>query len=404
MPIQDLMVFLAEFPKKSAGFRLIGINPTNHRLYMKFAAPEFRSWDIVLAEGALDSAVAGANAQIAVAARFLRAEVEHADGKTTLQILWDVQTFFDSMKVPEVLCDAEQNSAPKLPTSIAAQVFRAPRALARGGNFSQPRRTHATSVIAGCTSSTTFARVYIKEAARAGNEEKESTGAKSQIYQHVDDLSQLVWAQDPRAALQCAAETGGKIAASLRRRGLTISKKSVVIAQNQAMAIKVELALKKAGCPVKAAKFAEDVGVGTAGPGKRAGKTQAKRSSKAKTRARGNARLTKACRQATKLYLTGVAPMNQYAEEIAGASPTQREKAKAYAAKCAGAGAGAQPCTTALVHIRLGEKADPDITTPLRQLKLWMALLEGWPKAEEAKLTPIWRVAARRCSREGPKA
>ena len=103
------------------------------------------------------------------------------------------------------------------------------------------------------------------------------------------------------------------------------------------------------------------------------------------------------------MYLTGVAPMNQFAEEIAGAAPTQKEKAKACATKCAGGGAGVQPCGTTLLHTRLGEKADPDIAAPWRQLRLWMSLLETWPKEEFAKLTQIWRQTAKRCEKEGQK-
>ena len=96
-----------------------------------------------------DTAVVGTNSQSAVAQRFLRAEVEHRNKQATLPVLWDVGAFADSMSTPQVIEDARSDNIPPLQAAYAAQMFRALRVITRHGAFSQPRRDHVTSVVAG---------------------------------------------------------------------------------------------------------------------------------------------------------------------------------------------------------------------------------------------------------------
>ena len=105
---------------------------------------------------------------------------------------------------------------------------------------------------------------------------------------------------------------GANMTAEIRKKGLEVSTKTLVIAPSPALAEKAAHKMLSRGCPVRAALYSEDVGVGTSGPAKRSVKAQKGRNAKTKIRAKNCAVLATVDRSASKLFLTGVAPMNGY--------------------------------------------------------------------------------------------
>ena len=72
------------------------------RTLMKLVGPDFRQWD---AEWAMtgDSAAPGGQSERAAAQRLLAMEVAGASGHPSAQVLWDVEAFFDSIRLPSLV-------------------------------------------------------------------------------------------------------------------------------------------------------------------------------------------------------------------------------------------------------------------------------------------------------------
>ena len=182
-PVQMLSSFLALLPKKQGGTRTIAILFSLARLFLANAVTPLREWDKEAAiEG--DTAAPGVKAELEVMRRAARAEVVVAKGGVWTQLMWDIQAFYDSMRVPDTLARMEAEAAPRLPVAMALAMHKAPRFLRLGQSYAEPITTTGCSVLAGCPSSTSLARGYMLPISR-------STGAVEGVTtnQHVDDLS-----------------------------------------------------------------------------------------------------------------------------------------------------------------------------------------------------------------------
>ena len=103
-------------------------------------------------------------------------------------------------------------------------------------------------------------------------------------------------------------------------------------------------------------------------------------------------RLRQFAPRASKLYATGVRPVQIYGGSVLGLSPSQLARMRAGAALAAG-GAGYLPCTASLIAFRLGADADPFVSEPVRQLRSGMRLWNSSNEAERNEFTQCWRQA-----------
>ena len=393
LPMQALLVIISLIGKKLGGTRGVAVCASFYRLLMALLKSDVRDWDASVGlEG--DSALPGHSPLDEAVWRQLLMEQATLRGKFVVQLLWDVSKFFDSLDVPLLVERVVELQFPLDQLVLAMQAHRAPRVLRALGSFGEPIPSTGTSILAGCTSSTSLSRGYLRKVtAHVGNGGQafgeHRAEASHYVNQHVDDVSQLIVADTEPAALQVSCRQGLKLANALVRSKLEISDKSIAVASNPRLARLVSVALTRAGQPIASAAQAEDLGISTACGSRRTVGALAKRLRKGLARAQRCKLLTRADPRACKLYQTGVRPQQSYGHAAHGASPSQVRQMRR-AAVLSVASAGVQPCTTALLAWRLGPKRDPVIQTPLEQIQCWMKLWARATRAQRKELRLAW--------------
>ncbi len=95
---------------------------------------EVRSWDAAVADED-DTAVKGRRPLDETARRRLRVEAAALQGRTCVQVLWDMRRFFDSLR-PAALKDAAVAAGfPLDHLALGMALHRAPRVLRIGGHY-----------------------------------------------------------------------------------------------------------------------------------------------------------------------------------------------------------------------------------------------------------------------------
>ena len=318
--------------------------------------------------------------------RQLIAETATAQGKTVIQLLWDIAAFFDSIDITELIKHAKKWSMPYEPTILALQQHLAPRALQIGGCFAPLIEKTGLSILAGCTSSTRFGRAILRDSAL-----ETIKGAAKAVGSHVDDVTQLFTGANKWAVKRDAEEQGIGFAQALQKAGFTISVKSVVVSSCWETAKSLVRTFQSNGIPMKAVGSAEDIGVTATGGCKRIVKENRQRLNKGIKRAGRVRVLTKFNAKAKVLYKTGVKPQQLYGIHSMGAAPSQRRTARRAAVMCGGC-VGWRPCYTTALRQQCGAEGDPGVELPVQQVSHWLDLWWEATVEEKEDYKISWRI------------
>ena len=212
---------MATLPKKDGGVRTVAIATSLYRLLMELDHDEVKEFAEAKAYSR-DSATAGASAVHAAEDRALEAEVARLEEKHTLTLLWDLKKFFDSISVKKLFAEAYRLGFPIKQLALSMAVHHAPRRLKLGAAIGQPILRLGRSILAGCKRSTDLARVYTLRLVSALAESHPLVT----LYQHVDDISNLVVASSTDHLVSAAVEYAKDFARMVAALQLTISDKS----------------------------------------------------------------------------------------------------------------------------------------------------------------------------------
>ena len=392
LPAQQLVAMIALIPKKVAGWRSIAVCPSHYRVLMAMLAPSLREWDrqaVTMQGGAVDTAAPGVHASFEVARRQLRHEVASLQGLVTVQLLWDVQAFFDSIPLADLVEDAQLQGMPRDAGVLAMQMHTAARILKLPTTLSNPIDRMGTPILAGCTSSTSFARCHLR-----GPTSDAAVFDHVRVGQHVDDITQTLEHATPAGARDLAVEAGRAFCISAMAKGYTIADKSVVVSNRPGVAQAIAAELAHFGLHIEPATVTEDLGHTTSAGGARSMKFVKQRFSKAQARAGRVQRLAQQSKKASKLFATGVLPQATFGHAILGLAPHLRRRVRAMAAKCRGA-AGVHPCSATLLQWRGGPTQDPMVELCVDQVGLWLQLWEQASMEERLGIIVAWRTARR---------
>ena len=116
------------------------------------------------------------------------------------------------------------------------------RNLRVGGTLADPIQHTGSSIMAGCTNSTSLSRAYIKRITR-GLEQGQDEGHL--LFEHVDDLAQLFFAKSERQVRNRASIQIGKLAKLVEESRLTLSSKSVLVSNPPQLATRVASLVKQ---------------------------------------------------------------------------------------------------------------------------------------------------------------
>ena len=124
LPINLLCGMLVLLPKTLGGTRTIAVLPTIYRLLLAVLRDEWCTWDadMTMDGGPVDDTTARTRgAERGAMQRQLLAEAWATVGWTVVQLLWDVEAFYDSIDVAWMLTEAERWSMPLIPTGLATE-------------------------------------------------------------------------------------------------------------------------------------------------------------------------------------------------------------------------------------------------------------------------------------------
>ena len=196
--------------------------------------------------------------------------------------MWDIQAFYDSMKIDETIKRMEENDAPRRATLMTLMIHKAPRAVKLENSYAKEITQTGTSVLAGCPTATSLARGYMMKIAKV-TESKEGVVTN----QHVDDWSHGMATQNDEDTVEKAEEIASEVGREIKNAGLEVANKrggAEVVSSKEGLAEKVARRLRAGGLPFRAARAVEDLSVGSKAGGGREDNTIRKRIAKAKAR------------------------------------------------------------------------------------------------------------------------
>ena len=106
-------------------------------------------------------------------------------------------------------------------------VHKGVRHLKVGGTLADPIHHTGSSIMAGCTNSTSLSRAYIKRITRGLAQGQEEGHL---LFEHVDDLAQLFFAKTEKQVKRVASKHITELAKLVEESRLTLSSKSVLVA------------------------------------------------------------------------------------------------------------------------------------------------------------------------------
>ena len=102
MPMQLLVVLVSLMPKNGGGERPIALTAMLYRLVMRLNKSHITEWDESKA-GFWYTALRGSSCLRAALARSLQMEVATIQGFAAAGMLWDIASFFDSIRIHELV-------------------------------------------------------------------------------------------------------------------------------------------------------------------------------------------------------------------------------------------------------------------------------------------------------------
>ena len=386
IPLQEQTNLLFALTKKLGGHRMIGVGSSINRLLLSMlCSRSVRSWDKQRAPE-LDSAAPGRDCQWAAFTRSAALESAALRGKFAALVLWDLDAFYDSIDIETQIQKCRAHGFPPSVAVLALQNHLAPRVIVAEQAHSAPV-TPSRSLIAGCSSSTSFARALTLELG-------DTTGAEpwTQTHQHVDDIGQLIVASSRGELISRTIQTSTALLQNIRGLRLNLSAKSAIVATEHGTAVEIAKCLARRGICVAPKRQADDLGVGTAGGAQRASKTTRARIERGLARTRRARLLGFVSSKAKKLYSTGCKPVQTYGSRAHGLSPSQVNKRRRAAAWIGGY-SGHQPCLTSAIAWHFPRKVDLAVEQASNQLKDWCKLWAMSSSSQRNEFTQAWREA-----------
>ena len=146
--------------KPGGGSRPIALMPMIYRLWTKIRRPYMRQWEREQYHGPWDAAVRGSSALRAAIFTAFGDEVAQYNGKRITKILWDFEKFYDSLSIPRLIAKCLTLGYPVKLAALGIIMHTAPRTIRAYDHHVMMGRP-SNGIIAGCTQSNHFARIFL---------------------------------------------------------------------------------------------------------------------------------------------------------------------------------------------------------------------------------------------------
>ena len=187
IPTQSLLQLLVLLGKINGGSRTIAILHTTYRLTMRLVSSHISQWDVEFA-GKWDFALKGNSALRARVARAVGIELAHSEGQYVIHSLWDMRKLYDSIKAHLLIPQLVARGYPLEILVLGSLTHKSRRGLQVGNGYSDIINGCASSILAGCLQSCSWARGLMFELVQA----LVYVVLGSVCEKHINDLSQVV--------------------------------------------------------------------------------------------------------------------------------------------------------------------------------------------------------------------
>ena len=239
-------------------------------------------------------------------------ELTPSEGQFVIHFLWDMRKFYDNIKAHLLI--------PQLEILVLGTLtHKSPRCLQVGNSYSNIITGCASSILAGCLQSCSWARGLLFEFVQALG----YVVPGSVCEEHIDDLSHFVANKSRMQLFHDAARIGNAVKVGTAELGLTLSCKSTLLANDKSLEKLIVSHLRTDGVPIGLGAAATDLGIETAAGKRRCAACQWKRIWKGRRRAKRVNRLCKMNSEAQKLTMTGIHLVQIYGHTAQGAYHAQ---------------------------------------------------------------------------------
>ena len=264
--------------KPTGGSRPIALMPMLYRLYTKIRRPQILQWELAH-QGPWDAAVKGSSALRAGLLSMLRDEMAVRLGLDTLVTLCDMEKFYDNIDISYLIQEAITLDYDITLLNLGLQIHMAPRGL-RCYGFCPGQVAASNGIIAGCTQSTTFTKIYLfavlqgfwdryqtrillgQPSTAAPNDPLPEVDADMRSF--IDDMSMATYGKAP-LLYEVHAHMGQYLANHLKNRKGKISKKTTIVGTKFSHKLVLQAKYRSFGVSAKIGIAAKDLGIGRAG-------------------------------------------------------------------------------------------------------------------------------------------
>ena len=227
-------------------------------------------------------------------------EVATYSQQQAMKILWDLEKFYDSIKVPKLIQRACELGYPVQLLALGTQMHCAPRII-RAYHHHVYCEHPANSIIAGRTQSNQFARIMLHTILEGTINHVPTVKLRS----FVDDICQTSYGSD---ALEDMIDSAKELVAGFKSSGLKISTKSKILSTSREWGRVLARSLAKMGVTVTVTHQAKDLGIDSTLGIKRTTTTIKKRILAGRRRTFRIKILRQATHKAAKLFPAGAMP------------------------------------------------------------------------------------------------
>ncbi len=241
-------------PKAETADRPITLTQGLYRCWSRPRGGRVATWSAKKA-GHWDRAIAGSSALRAALVRQMGLEVATTLKISWIQVLYDIEKFYDHVDWSTVVSPAYATDYPLVELVLGLEVHTAPRGVATDSGLSE-KMYPGRSLIAGCAQAIDYSRLTLYDILDRAH----SLYKPKELSTWVDDLIHQEAGRE-HGVLQKVEQVGGTLAELLLRRGFRISPKSLVLAHPPRLAQRAVDVLKKHGLNLTATQSGKDLGI-----------------------------------------------------------------------------------------------------------------------------------------------
>ena len=389
LPDQVCTTLVVLLPKKEDIERPISLTSVLYRTWCKLRWDKLKQWQNVVGQCLpWERSMPGMQVLYVALMRLLKCEVGRATGRHVVSLLLDLQCFYDSVELEQLLGLWEPLNFPPAILNAVYEVYSGPRLLQAEQITSKP--VHCSKgILAGCPVAPLIAKLVLGPVI----DQFTAEFPRASVDVWVDDISVDFTGMDANVVSREALDGYEQLKTGLEAIGLQLSTtKTGFLAST--VECKRALSLFRRDEQPQAHELLKDLGLGSSGGRRRRIGAQQKRLLKGKGRQTKLLHLKLRSRPVrVRIWKTSVHAAAGYGLEAQGIAPQRLRTLRHQLARHGGLQKGGSVDIVFDQHHKL---QDPKDTIVERQLKAMHQLVQAWPVNQQGELRTAWRVSWRR--------